>query len=455
MKQAPTIGVVRASRPRWVACFGRWAFSRVRSRKPALKEGCKWNPQVQRNATSSRESRPVQPHSLAVDEIDLSAPVTAAQRAALSPEPLGAEAAGGRTQAPTGACEHDRTRILNSIKEVNWGKVSKTLSESALVGVESRTRDICVSKPALKAAVRKRWTIPIAQELLRQGEENAALKLGRCGEFLRFRHFEMSRQTRLRSGNFCQQPKLCVPCANARAIKTGITYRDKAIELIQRHDLVPMMVTVTQKAGDDFGECFGRLRDSLQKLRQRIKDHHKGRTASEWAKFEAIVWHVEVKRGSGSGQWHVHAHSLALRPIDQLLDFDKLHQEWTALSGNRGRPNVKLLRSAYQLLETRDIDACRDRLRIDLLEVFKYSLKFGDDCTPPDVVEVWRRSRRKRFLMPWGKFNGLKVPDDWDDRTDELGVWHDYVYRWLWAGAQYKQTEVRRGFTKRESNDES
>ncbi|HWI04450.1 MAG TPA: protein rep, partial [Acidimicrobiales bacterium] len=151
-------------------------------------------------------------------------------------------------------------------------------------------------------------------------------KLNRCGSYLGFRHYFTIDELRLHEGYFCQFEKLCQFCALRRSAKLLRTYSEKFAQVMREQPhLVACMVTFTVKDGPELSERLNHLVSSHGVQLERRKNALRGQAWTEWARAAGGVSRVEIKRGSGSGQWHPHIHAGWL--CDQLPDQDKLRDE--------------------------------------------------------------------------------------------------------------------------------
>lgn len=296
---------------------------------------------------------------------------------------------------------------------------------------------------AVDTEIRKRDAIHLANVRIaealdaRRCSQDAA-KLSACGSWLLFRAWAQNAAVRLREANFCSLTRACVSCAAIRAARTADVYTAKSLVLLdqafERGEPIPVprMVTVTQPVGPDFELQLSKMLAALKKLRQLRNNAKKRGTSPEWSRPEHFAWSVECKRSRNyADQWHIHAHSVCL--CSQRLDLDRLHHEWTEMTGWAGRPDVRLSDSGREILLRRDrlrLASVRDALRHDLMEVFKYNLKFSD-LTPDDIAHAFLATRGKRLLFGWDGYRGCKVPEELGDLAEEAGPWMDLHFRRL------------------------
>lgn len=243
-----------------------------------------------------------------------------------------------------------------------------------------------------------------------------AAKVTGCGDYLLFRHFFTVDKVKLHAAQFCKKHLLCPLCAIRRGAKALGAYlaRWEVIQQ-QRPTLRPYLVTLTVKDGPDLAERFRHLHKAQRELWKRKHRIY----ASALDGVEGAVWSYEVKRGSGSGQWHPHLHMIALS--ETVPDVDQLRQEWHEITGDSFIVDVRPISQEDPVS--------------GFIEVFKYAVKFSDQ-EPGDTVHAWETLRGKRLLASAGCFRGVDVPDDLtDDESDLVGLpYMDMLYRFTRAG---------------------
>jgi hypothetical protein len=242
----------------------------------------------------------------------------------------------------------------------------------------------------------------------------ALARLGRCGEYLGFRHYYTVDQVRLHSADFCKQHLICPLCAIRRGSKLMGSYLPRFEHLIaSAPTLSPAFVTLTVRNGQSLSESFGRLRSSLDVLFERRRSARKGnRGASEFAKVAGLVGTIEVtNKGKG---WHPHAHMVVL--LDAYIDRNKLAAEWKQITGGSF------------IIDIRVID--RDNPVDAFAEVFKYALKFSE-MTPERIWEARRELRQCRLVYSLGCFRGVSVPTELTDEPLDGLPYVEWFYRYL------------------------
>jgi hypothetical protein len=137
---------------------------------------------------------------------------------------------------------------------------------------------------------------------------------------------------------------------------------------------------------------------------------------------QGAVWSYEVKRGSGSGQWHPHLHMIAL--AETAPDQVELSREWHNITGDSFVVDVRPI--------------VGDQAE-GFMEVFKYAVKFSDQ-PPADTWHAFQVLKGKRLLGSAGCFRGVEVPESLlDEALDDL-PFVELFYRYL-HGRGYSLTQ--------------
>ncbi len=248
---------------------------------------------------------------------------------------------------------------------------------------------------------------------LEQGLAKRADRLRSCGDYLVFRHYYTVDKVRLHGARLCMQHLLCPLCAIRRGCKAMTRYLARwEVIKADKPALRPFLVTLTVRDGPDLAERFNHLHKAQRELWKR-KQRGRGSVLDG---VVGAVWSYEIKRGSGSGEWHPHLHMIAL--AEQQPDQAELRAEWLSITGDSF------------MCDVRPIDP--DDQIGGFLEVFKYAVKFSDQ-PPADTVHAFRILKGKRLLDSAGLFRGVVVPDELNDDAegfDDL-PFVTYFYRYL------------------------
>lgn len=244
----------------------------------------------------------------------------------------------------------------------------------------------------------------------------AAARLGRCGEWLRFRHYWTVDQMRLHEAPFCQQHMLCQLCAVRRAAKQLGAYLERFEALGPQLGPAPRLalMTYTVRNGPDLGGRMEHLRNGLKTLSERRRAIRKGnRGSSEWGAIAGAVGALEAtNRGRG---WHPHAHMIVV--LDRWLDQAKLSAEWRAVTGDSfivGITRLDPTRTAAQ----------------SFAEVFKYAVKFSD-LSPAQIWTAARTLARQRMIFSLGLFRGVEVSEALTDEPIDDLPYVELLFRYM------------------------
>ena len=287
----------------------------------------------------------------------------------------------------------------------------------------------------------KNWTAAVVGELAEQGEPERAEKLAGCGSWRLYR--EDSEGVRLRASDFCSMRRLCPACARASAARTVERATAQLSAVLDRDDVLPVMLTLTQPVGEDLAERLQNLQLGLRRLSLARRDGRKRRRPVEWNNLAGVVWHVEAKRASSGNAWHVHVHGLGLQPRGVVSDVVQLRREWDRAAGLDGSNiDVRLTDAGRLMLQRRQrfeqlLDSDRAAVRSDVAEVLKYAFKFEASSSPADVVSAWRAMHGKRLLSTWGTLRGVKLEDAAGDETNTPGRFRDSLFSWNWPTGGY------------------
>ncbi len=230
-----------------------------------------------------------------------------------------------------------------------------------------------------------------------------ASNVAACSTWLVFNHYYTVDEVRLSKAHTCKKHLLCPVCAKIRAVKQAIKYMERLDLVLQENpSLVPAMLTLTVKNGEDLNERFTHLTKSWKTYQNRRRSWTKnGRGFNELCRTTGGVFSYEFTK-SKSG-WHPHLHAVVL--LDSKIDKHQLSEEWHKITGDSFITDIRKLKPN----KTQDIaDA--------FLEVFKYALKFSE-MDLEDNYDAYHILKGKRLQGAYGAFWGVQVPEK---MTDEL-----------------------------------
>lgn len=228
-----------------------------------------------------------------------------------------------------------------------------------------------------------------------------------CGSYLVFRDYYTIGKIRLSAANFCRKHLLCPLCAIRRGAKALKAYTDRLSIILQDNpDLKPYLVTFTTKNGEDLSERFEHFTRSMKRYtdRRRMALSSKSRNLPVEMNFAwGGVSSIEIKRGSGSGLWHVHSHAVWL--CKEAPDENRLRDEWKDVTGDSFIVDVRPFTGS-------DLATYVE----GFMEVFKYAVKFSSMALS-DNWEAFQLLAGRRLVNSFGLFRGVIVPEE---MTDEL-----------------------------------
>ncbi len=244
------------------------------------------------------------------------------------------------------------------------------------------------------------------EDQLHPSMDELAHDLRRCGRVLHFHEYADLGENRLVAAKFCQRPLLCPCCAIRRAAKMMRRYAPLLLDAINTEALDPWLVTFTVKDGPDLVERLRHLKNAMRRVNEDARRYRtwietglgRRRAATPWADVAGAVYSIEVKRGRNSGQWHPHAHAVALLPTGKTLDQEQLSEHWRRVTGDSFIVDCRRFRSADRLRGVADVDDALGDLVGDLVEVIKYAVKFSG-MEPADVYHAFARVREHRMRL--------------------------------------------------------
>lgn len=248
-------------------------------------------------------------------------------------------------------------------------------------------------------------------------------RLQSCGEYLLFRNYYTIEEIRLHKASFCMKHLLCPLCAMRRTLKVSGAYLDRFNTiLLSNPGLEPYFVTVTSQNGPDLSERFDHNRRSYKKMTEQRYEAARGRRSLiEMNKALGGVHTFEVKKGSGSGQWHVHNHAIWLcreKPWET-----RLSDEWKEITGD-----------SY-IVDVKPLDKEKDPLLM-FFETFSYALKLST-LTKEENLAAFRILAGKRMINSFGLFRGVQVPEDLNDIPLEDLPYIELLYRYMHESSSY------------------
>ena len=251
-----------------------------------------------------------------------------------------------------------------------------------------------------------------------EGHTEEAFKLRHCADYLLFRHYYTVDTVRLHAACFCKKHLLCPVCAIRRGSKMLSAYlaRYQAVAA-DRPLLVPYLVTLTIKNGDDLAERLRHLRKAMRALFQARRHYRQGLAPhTEFCRSEAGFHSIEVTN-QGKG-WHPHVHMVWL--CSSPPDAEVLAAEWLRITGDSHIVDVRPISDPVT----------------GFLEVCKYAVKFSG-LALPDLWHAYRVLSRQRLIDSHGLFRGVVIPESLTDEPLDDLPFVELLYRYLPAAGGY------------------
>lgn len=268
-------------------------------------------------------------------------------------------------------------------------------------------------------------------------------KYKKCSSIIEI--FDYTDRKTVHNANFCQNPHICPVCSartnfirrgkyiNSR-LKGGNQVEGVLQSLAIRYPF-SYMLNFTVPANDSIEDQFNFLRDSIKRFRKMGQKRKSGYSGGEWAKVEAALMHIEVKRGKNSKSFHIHAHCLVFtrKMLDfhvngktpdvkiygkkELIPTSKLSYEWYIATGGKAI-NIKAI------LMKRIPDKCsrrnyikyskmsyHDSIAAQSMEVMKYTAK-PNNLDSYDIIDLMVSTHNRRFFSTFGDLRGLVSDHD-------------------------------------------
>lgn len=253
-----------------------------------------------------------------------------------------------------------------------------------------------------------------------------------CGSYLKFRDYYTVGKIRLHSACFCRKALLCPLCAIRRGAKTLKAYTDKfAVVMAENPNLKPYLVTHTIKNREDLDDAFGHFTRSMKlltKQRQKALSGSSRNLPIEMNKALGGVASIEIKRGTGSGWWHVHSHAVWLCENPPIQE--EASQDWHKATGDSFVVDIRPFSG-----ETMD-DYAKG-----FMEVFKYAVKFSS-MELADTWEVYNLLKGRHLISSWGLLRGVEVPESMADEVLDDLPYVELFYQYVdGIGYSFKKNE--------------
>jgi len=149
--------------------------------------------------------------------------------------------------------------------------------------------------------------------------------IANCASLIELRKYETG-EIKIHNANYCHNSVVCPICADRVSKRRRELFAVPLKRAVRRFGVEKAsgdwkgewpekytgvyIATATIKDGPNLKDRIDTLLDSVKRMRKRGQKRGAGRSRGEWCKVRAGVSNVEIKIGSGSGEWHVHTHFL-------------------------------------------------------------------------------------------------------------------------------------------------
>jgi len=242
-----------------------------------------------------------------------------------------------------------------------------------------------------------------------------------CGSWLEFRWYQKSDVTKLHTSNFCKRDKLCPACAVRRAYKQQIKFM-KILETDQNlkdKDWYYIVIPVKHNKTEHFEIVFNRLNSIRKKIVQSLNDGRKGKSNNIWSFFGGGMYSIETTYSKNG--WNVHLNLMINAPKGTKIPLKAIRNRKGQLSYQNEHIRAFLMKYADSQIHNVSKIEDNSKIRDDLVEVLKYSLKFSS-LSNQELLEVFIKTRKKRLFGSFGNMYGKDIENvefEGDELVDE------------------------------------
>lgn len=233
-----------------------------------------------------------------------------------------------------------------------------------------------------------------------------------CGAFTEYRASTSDDRIKLARANFCKKDKVCMACAVGRAYNQQKKFM-QSLEVFpyeNGEDLLSkrwyyIVTPVRHSINDSLEVVYDRVDRLRKSALMQMRDGRRSKSRGFWSYFKGGMGSVEITYTENG--WNVHINWLVYSDnkvqYKEVSDGRKIWYQNDSLERFLKRFNDSYIHSINEL------DFCnREAIRKNLLEVLKYSLKFGS-LNPAQLIEVYYKLYRKRLFFTFGTLRGLDL----------------------------------------------
>jgi hypothetical protein len=252
--------------------------------------------------------------------------------------------------------------------------------------------------------------IPLVNELARKAGENRferqewiklADRMKNCGQYTYWIQCSACGSREFQGFTSCKV-RYCVACARKKALLWVARLMPVVSEHISQGGNVAL-ITFTYRNQENLAEMIQIMQTAWRSF---YNDSSTAKIFKE--RFMGGIRSMEVKRGAGSGLWHVHFHCLVLTPAEWQRDWPWILEKWKQVTDGNGSVDVRGIRKKQGIVKA-------------VIETVKYICKPGDIKNADDFRTVYWALKGKRQINTWGKLRGLakKIELEMDQSFEE------------------------------------
>lgn len=247
--------------------------------------------------------------------------------------------------------------------------------------------------------------------------------LQECGSYVNFRYYKQHEALKLHTANFCKRDKLCAPCAVRRSYKQQLKFMsiiEENQELLD-NDWYYIVIPVKHNKTESYETVMNRVNNLRKKITKSMRNSRARGDNSFWSVFNGGMYSQEVTRSANG--WNVHLnfivnatklystgvscgeyqHTKTPSKIDRV-PLKQVKNRFGQISHQNEELRSFLMRACdSQMHDINKIES--DKLRDEIVEVLKYSLKFSS-LTNQQLFEVFVKSQGVRLFGTFGNLWG-------------------------------------------------
>lgn len=203
---------------------------------------------------------------------------------------------------------------------------------------------------------------------------------------------------KVKTGTFCNKPKLCFFCALGRAIKQSNTLmkKIKTNSELKSHNWYYLVTTVKHNNSDTLENILEKTFKLKNSILKKIQNDTKRNRASIWQTIKGGITSVETTYTKNG--WNVH--------INWLINTDReIYLEEKSHSNSSIQEFLKKRGHPIHYIKKIDINSEKALINI-LVKILKYILKYPESLNEEKSIEFYCKTHKKRFFSSFGNLRG-------------------------------------------------